>query len=188
MTPAQQHNIEPHLSHAPDLDNRDVLRARGGDQLGFKAIYERHVSALFRFLTQFTDDRELIADWVQLAFIKAFQNLDRFEGRSTFKSWLFKIAINEMRQTFRSAHREPEYIDEDQLYSYSDQRSSPADWITLKDRIRRLPDRQRLVFLMFEIEGFSHSEIAKVLNITESSSRSILTRVKIQLRQSLTDL
>ncbi len=188
MKPAQLHSTDTQSPTVPEQDVRDVLRARGGDQLAYKAIYDRHMASLFRFLTQFSHDRDLISDWVQLAFIKAFQNLDRFEGRSAFKSWLFKIAINEMKQTFRSAHREPEYVDEEQLYSYSDQRSSPADWITLKDRIRRLPDRQRLVFLMFEIEGFSHSEIAKVLNITESSSRSILTRVKILLRQSLTDL
>lgn len=173
---------------ARDLDNRDVSRAMGGDQLAYKALYDRHMSTLFRFMRQFSDDREMVSDWVQMTFIKAFQNLDRFEGRASFKSWIFRIAINEMKQSFRKAHREPEYIDEDQLYSYSDQRSSPADWITLKDKIRRLPDRPRLVFLMFEIEGFSHAEIAKVLDITESSSRSILTRVKIQLRQSLTDL
>lgn len=188
MLPAAQNSTDSQSTTVPDQDNRDVLRARSGDQFAYKSIYERHMASLFRFLTQFSDDRDLISDWVQLAFIKAFQNLDRFEGRSAFKSWLFKIAINEMRQTFRSAHREPDYVDEEQLYSYPDQRSSPADMITLKDRIRRLPDRQRIVFLMFEIEGFSHAEIAKVLNITESSSRSILTRVKIQLRQSLTDL
>jgi RNA polymerase sigma-70 factor (ECF subfamily) len=188
MENAQLHITDPIANPVPEQDMRDLLRARGGDQQAYKAIYERHMASLFRFLTQFTDDRDLIADWVQLAFIKAFQNLDRFEGRSSFKSWLYKISINEMRQTFRSSHREPDYVDEEQLYSYSDQRSSPADWITLKDKIRRLPDRQRLVFLMFEIEGFSHAEIAKVLSITESSSRSILTRVKIQLRQSLTDL
>jgi RNA polymerase sigma-70 factor (ECF subfamily) len=188
MENVQLHITDPIANPVPEQDRRDLLRARGGDQQAYKAIYERHMASLFRFLTQFTDDRDLIADWVQLAFIKAFQNLDRFEGRSSFKSWLYKISINEMRQTFRSSHREPDYVDEEQLYSYSDQRSSPADWITLRDKIRRLPDRQRLVFLMFEIEGFSHAEIAKVLSITESSSRSILTRVKIQLRQSLTDL
>lgn len=188
MQPAAHHSTNPRSTTVSDQDSRDVMRAQGGDQLAFKAIYDRHMAGLFRFLTQFSDDRDRISDWVQMAFIKAFQNLDRFEGRSAFQSWLFKIAINEMKQTFRSAHREPEYLDEDQLYSYSDQRSSPADWITLKDKIRRLPERQKLVFLMFEIEGFSHAEIAKVLNITESSSRSILTRVKIQLRQSLTDL
>lgn len=171
-----------------DLDARDVSRAMGGDQMAYKALYDRHMGGLFRFMTQFSDDRDLISDWVQMAFIKAFQNLERYEGRASFKSWIFRIAINEMKQTFRKAHREPEQLDEDQLYSYSDQRSSPADWITLKDKIRRLSDRPRLVFLMFEIEGFSHAEIAKVLDITESSSRSILTRVKIQLRQSLTDL
>lgn len=188
MESAAQHQASILQVPTRDLDARDVLRAMGGDQLAYKALYERHASSLFRFMTQFTDDRELISDWVQMAFIKAFQNLDRYEGRSSLKSWIFRIAINEMKQSFRKAHREPEYIDEDQLYSYSDQRSSPADWITLKDKIRRLPDRPRLVFLMFEIEGFSHAEIAKVLDITESSSRSILTRVKLQLRQSLTDL
>jgi RNA polymerase sigma-70 factor (ECF subfamily) len=188
MQPLPQHNTDPHLSTVSDQDARDVLRAQGGDQMAYKAIYDRNMAELFRFLTQFSDDRTLISDWVQMAFIKAFQNMDKFQGKSAFKSWLFRIAINEMKQSFRSAHREPDYMDEEQLYSYPDQRSSPADWITIKDKIRRLPDRQRLVFLMFEIEGFSHAEIAQVLNITESSSRSILTRVKIQLRQSLIDL
>lgn len=171
-----------------DVDLRDIQRALGGDQLAYKALYERHTLALFRFLNQFTTDREQVVEWVQMAFIKAFNQLHRFEGRSRFSSWLFQIGINEMKQTFRRSHKEHESIETKQLYAYSDQRSSPADWITLKDRIQRLPERQRMVFLMFEIEGFSHAEIGQVLEIAESSSRSILTRVKIELRQSLTDL
>ncbi len=170
------------------VDQPDIERALGGDQQAYKQLYERHVDALFRFFMQFSADREQVADWVQLAFIKAFQNLDRFAGRSKFKTWLFQIAINEMRQTMRRAHREPDYLEPDKLYAYSEQPRSPADWISLRDQIRKLPERPKLVFLLYEIEGYSHAEIAAMLDIAESTSRSILTRVKIDLRQTLTDL
>lgn len=170
------------------VDQIDIDRALGGDQMAYKQLYNRHVDALFRFFVQFSADREQVADWVQLAFIKAFQNLDRFAGRSKFKTWLFQIAINEMRQTMRRSHREPEYLEPEKLYAYSEQPRSPADWISLRDQIRRLPERPKLVFLLYEVEGYSHAEIAAMLDIAEGTSRSILTRVKIDLRQTLTDL
>lgn len=170
------------------IDQSYIDRALGGDQQAYKQLYDRNVDDLFRFLHQFSTDREQVADWVQMAFIKAFQSLDRFVGRSKFKTWLFQIAINEMRQSLRRSHREHDYIEPEKLYSFSEQPRSPADWISLRDQIRKLPERQKLVFLLYEIEGYSHAEIAAMLDMAESTSRSILTRVKIDLRQTLTDL
>lgn len=184
------------LAHVPDdierlkedVDLRDIRMAMAGSQPAYKMLYQRHVDDLFRFMTQFTDDRDQIADWVQQTFARAFQNLNTFEGRSAFRTWLFRIGINEMRQTMRRVHLEPEYIETETLQSYSDAPRSPADWISLRDQIRNLPERSKMVFLLYEVEGYSHLEISRMMGIAEGSSRSILTRVKNELRKHLSDL
>jgi RNA polymerase sigma-70 factor (ECF subfamily) len=161
----------------------DIRLAIAGDQGAYKRLYLRHVDALFHFMMQFSDDRETVRDWVQQAFIRAFSKLDQFEGRSGFKTWLYQIAINEMRQSLRGLTFDKVSIDDHPHLEQEEVEIS--DWISLRDRIRQLPERQRLVLLMHDVEGFSHSEIAITLGINESSSRAILSRTKHQLREGI---
>ena len=87
--------------HSQAAEATLVGRARGGDQKAFRSLYDAHVSPLFRFLSQFSFDREETREWVQRAFINAFGRLDQFDGRSTFSTWLFTIGLNEMRSDRR---------------------------------------------------------------------------------------
>lgn len=164
-------------------DHEDVRLALTGDQAAFRRLYLRHVDALFAFMMQFGQDRETVRDWVQQAFIRAFAKLDQFQARSSFKTWLFQIAINEMRQSLRGFVMDSDHID-DHPQLEQDQ-IEITDWISLRDRIRQLPERPRLVLLMHDVEGFSHMEIANSLGITESTSRAILSRTKHLLRESI---
>jgi RNA polymerase sigma-70 factor (ECF subfamily) len=171
---------------AKDPDHNAVNAALNGNQGAYKLLYERHVDALFGFLMQFETERVQVSDWVQLSFIKAFQKLDQFMGKSSFKTWLYRIALNEMRQSKRKMrlHFESlEGLDEVNILEESFQLS---DWITLKAIIKKLPERERLVLLMYEIEGFTHEEIALLLEINPNTSRSILYRTKQQLKNKLT--
>jgi RNA polymerase sigma factor (sigma-70 family) len=159
-----------------------IAKAKEGNQKAFRILYSENVVPLFRFLKQFSARDEEAEEWVQRAFIKAFEHLDSFEGRSRFSSWLFQLALNEMRMDWRrgqivsfvQADDEPAVVVEE-----------PDDfvWIqTMKTWMNDLDETKRAVFILYEVEGYSHSEIAGMLGIAESSSRTFLARAKRYLR------
>ena len=78
-----------------------IEKALMGNQRAFKTLYDLHVDALYRFLCQFSDQPSQIEEWTQRAFIKAFKKLSQFNQRSSFKTWLFTIGLNEMRTDMR---------------------------------------------------------------------------------------
>lgn len=137
---------------------------------------------LFRFLLQFAEDRATAQDWTQRAFIKAFNRLDQFAGQSGFKTWIFTIGLNEMRSDKRIKWKF-ESFDAQVHEPILDSDFSDDDWMSARIAIRNLDAKQRMVFLLYEIEGYSHKEIAGMLDIAESYSRVILTRAKKELNQ-----
>lgn len=88
-------------------DNNWITLAKSGNQKAFRALYEQNVTPLFRFLRQFSQKEGEVQEWVQRAFIKAFEHLDSFDQRSKFSSWLFRLAINEMKMDRRRAQIVP---------------------------------------------------------------------------------
>lgn len=164
-------------------EQRLIDRARSGDQKAFKDLYERHVEALFRFLHQFANRRTEVQDWVQQAFIKAFTQINRFKQQSTFKTWLWRIAINEMKMDKRSPF---DFSSMQPVEPGSAVQNRPMESIiTMKSEIEKLEPRKKMVLLLYEVEGYSHAEIAAMLDIGESTSRTILSRTKSKLRNSI---
>lgn len=166
-------------------ESKIIAKALNGDQKAFRRLYDNHVELIFRFLMQFNSDRQIVSDWVQQAFIKAFRKLDSFKGQSTFKTWLFSIAINEMRSSNRKLKAIDSIDDIVQDSAISEQIRDLDDMISIRDAISELDEQKRLVFMLYEVEGYSHREIAEMLGIGESTSRTILTRSKVKLRASL---
>ena len=167
----------------PDDPRVFVARARAGDQRAFRQLYDLHVSSLFRFLGQFGGTREDVREWVQQAFIKAFLHLDRFDERSTFATWLFRIGLNEMRSDRRKLTiltRDDGRIEEMPAEDLADR----FVWDqAMRTWLEELDEQKRTVFLLHEVEGFSHGEIARILDIEESHSRTILARTRSYLRR-----
>ena len=123
-------------------------------------------------------------EWTQRAFIKAFKSLNQFNGKSAFKTWLFKIGLNEMRSDLRMKWQFEEY--DVQVHTEQEEIEAPIDdWMSARIAIKALPSDQRMVFLLFEVEGYSHKEIGEMLGISDSYSRVILTRAKKDLINSL---
>lgn len=163
-----------------------IQQAKAGNQQGFTKLYQLHVDRLFRFLLQFSADRHLVADWVQQTFIKAFGNLHHFEERSGFSTWLIRIGINEMKSHFRKTH----VLDFHEEISEPSPDESPLDGYDvehIRKCVDQLDEKYRMVFLLYEVEGFSHAEIADILELGVSASRTILTRAKAKLRTLLED-
>ena len=163
-----------------------ISRIRNGEKQAYKILYDDHVELLFRFLKQFRKNDSDVQELVQRAFIKAFEGLGSFNNRSKFKTWLFQIALNEMRSDIRRNAIIP-FVEMDTIdESIAETEDESIEWnSTLRTLFEQLDETKRAVFVLYEVEGYSHAEIAVMLNIGESTSRTILTRTKHILRNQL---
>ncbi|MBI2428393.1 MAG: RNA polymerase sigma factor [Ignavibacteriales bacterium] len=156
-----------------------ISRVRNGETDAFKLLYDVNVDLLYRFLKQFRKSDSDVQELVQRSFIKAYEGLTRFSGRSKFKTWLFQIALNELRSDARRNSIIPFVVSDDIDESVSEEGGNILEWnSTLKTLFDELDETKRAVFILYEVEGYSHMEIAAMLDIGESTSRTILTRTK----------
>lgn len=137
-----------------------------------------HITPLYRFMRQFETDSDQVEEWVQRAFIKAYINIGQFERTAKFSTWLFRLALNEMKMDRRTMAIIPLETVYDEDYSAVNT-NEEFEWNDLmKAWLAELSETKRMVFLLYEVEGYSHAEIAKMLGVGESTSRTILTRTK----------
>ena len=163
-----------------------ISRVRSGETDAFKSLYDLNVEPLFRFLKQFRKSENDVQELVQRSFIKAYVGLGRFNGRSKFRTWLFQIALNELRGDVRRSSIVPFVVSDEIDELMSGDEEETVEWnSTLKTLFEQLDETKRAVFILYEVEGYSHMEIAGMLNIGESTSRTILTRTKRLLRSQL---
>ncbi|MFA6469711.1 MAG: RNA polymerase sigma factor [Bacteroidota bacterium] len=163
-----------------------IVRIKNGDSQSYKILYDSYVVFLFRFLKQFRKSDSDVKELVQRAFIKAYEGLASFNNRSSFKTWLFTIALNEMRSDARRNSIIP-FVDAEEIDEYVtvDEEEAFMWNSTLRTLFEQLDETKRIVFTLYEVEGYSHAEIADMLSIGESTSRTILTRAKQHLRKQL---
>lgn len=160
-----------------------ITKAREGNEKAFRWLYAENVSPLYRFLKQFSTREEEVEEWVQRAFIKAFDRLDAFDGRSRFSTWLFALAINEMKMDRRRAQVIP-FVPLDDEPDSGAEEPEAFEWNHLmKEWMGGLDETKRSVFVLYEVEGYSHAEIGTILGIAESSSRTFLSRAKQYLQE-----
>lgn len=163
-----------------------IDRVKRGDQRAFKDLYDRHAVTLFRFMRQYSDDTFQVEDWVQRAFIKSYRSIGTFQGASRFATWLFTIALNEMRTDVRKVNIVAFNSDEVKNWNGREEEDMSFVWEeTMKSWLRDMDESKRTVFLLYEIEGYSHAEIASMLNIGASTSRALLCRAKQFLKTKL---
>jgi len=161
-----------------------IAKSKEGDQKAFRSLYDLHLDPLFRFLRQFSADVSQVEEWVQRAFIKAYEHLEDFDGRSRFSSWLFKIGLNEMKTDRRRAKIVPFISLEHGEEPPGEFDPKEFEWDqTMRAWMQELDAAKRAVFILYEIEGYSHAEIADMLNIGESTSRTFLFRAKRYLKE-----
>jgi len=165
-------------------DEHTTIRAvRRGSRRACNELYDRHVMSLFRFLKQYSDDEAEVEDWVQRAFIKALTHIESFNENSRFSTWLFTIALNEIRTDKR--RHSLVFLDTNELQEVTagEDHTIDFEWRdAMKFLLKDLDTTNRTIFLLYEIEGYSHAEIGSMLDITENLSRTILCRTKTILR------
>ena len=144
-----------------------VSRIRNGERKLFAELVRRHQAGLIRMCMRFTHDYESAEECVQDALIKAYEKLETFEGRSSFKSWMYQIAINTARNALRSHRLETVNVDHVHVAVEAVQES---DMIRrdvrdlLQKAVDKLPERQRVAVVLRIYEDLSFKEIAQIMD------------------------
>ncbi len=173
-----------------DLDIiKDCLN---GDQLAYKAIYQRYVGYCYGICKRYGLKNSEIKDQIQITFIEVFKSLERYQSdKAGFKTWLTRICINQIINQKRK-YWENVYMEElsdvhDQLKQHIvEPQYGAIDKEYILQVLSRMPEKYRAVFNLFIIDGYSHNEISEQLNISESSSRVILNRARKWAQQAIT--
>jgi RNA polymerase sigma-70 factor (ECF subfamily) len=178
------------------LDSDLITRAAGGDATAFQALVERHRSMVYRVAFQFAGNHHDAEDIAQEVFIKVYRSLQNFRHDAQLTSWLYRIVMNacidhRRRQSSAGAPASPEEA-EQTLLNTPEERPGPearayagelAD--VLQAEIRRLPEGQRVVFVMRHHQGLKLCEIAHALGLAEGTVKRQLHAAVHRLRQAL---
>jgi RNA polymerase sigma-70 factor (ECF subfamily) len=173
-----------------------VARSKDGDVAAFEELVRRHSGRLYAVLTRFAGERGA-EDALQEALVRAWRSIGRFEGRSSFFTWLYRIAINEAK---RRAERGPPSGtlvsgDEEAVGKIRDERSTPHGESeqrelrqSLEEAIRKLPVDYRLPLVLRDIEGLSTEESAAIMELSEPAFKSRLHRARMAVREAIEPL
>ncbi|HYC86474.1 MAG TPA: RNA polymerase sigma factor, partial [Chryseosolibacter sp.] len=151
-------------------------------------IYRLYSKAMFNVGYRITGSEEDAEDALQDAFISAFRNLDSYRGDSSFGAWLKRIVINKAINVLRKKKHELIPDNEDWDVADVEETSEYREELTIervRQAIGKLPDGYRTVLSLYLLEGYDHQEIAEILGVTESTSKSQLNRAKNKLRELL---
>jgi RNA polymerase sigma-70 factor, ECF subfamily len=174
-----------------------VKRAQRGESEAFADLFHAHKARIYSICLRMTNNTAQAEDLTQDAFLQVFRKLSTFKGNSALSTWLYRIAVNTVLMHFRKKALKQVSLDEPsnhdatmvkREYGSRDGRLTGAvDRITLARAIRDLPTGYRTIFLLHEVEGYEHQEIAKILNCSVGNSKSQLHKAKLRIREFLAE-
>ena len=168
-----------------------IERARSGDAGAFRQLYDAHVDRVYRLAYRMCGEDDMARDMTQETFIRVHQRLGQFRGDSAFSTWLHAIAVsvtlNGLRKAKRIQGREEALDDVAPIAATAPARAEPDLRERLGAAIAALPEIYRSVFVMHDLEGYNHMEIATALEVAEGTSKARLSRARSRLREALDD-
>jgi RNA polymerase sigma-70 factor (ECF subfamily) len=207
------------MPSSPPADDQSLVeRARAGDEDAFAVLVRRYSPMLMRLARMYVPTDALAEDVVQETWVAVLRGLDRFEGRSSFKTWLFRILVNRAKTRGVREHRSIPFasvgagegvegdadgdgptVDPSRFTSRGAWTSAPADWhddpeasLESEEALRiaraaiaELPERQRIVITLRDLEGLSSDEVRNVLDVSETNQRVLLHRARAKVRKAL---
>lgn len=144
-------------------------------------LYQMYSRTLFSLCLRYAHSREDAQDMLQDSFIKIFTNISLFDCNQNFESWAKKVTVNTALNHLRK--KSEKYFDIEKADSIVTDYSSDIGTNDILILMNSLPHQKKIIFNMYEIEGFSHAEIAEMLDISESASRAQLSKAKEILRR-----
>jgi RNA polymerase sigma-70 factor (ECF subfamily) len=173
------------------VDERNLIeRVRAGDSRAERELYDAHVDRVYRLAFRLAGDDDLARDFTQETFIRAFERLDGVRGDAAFSTWLHSIAtsvaLNGLRKVKRFRTRESDLEEAHELPGQV-RLAEPDLKLKLARAIDALPERSRMVFVMHDVEGFTHEEIAETMGMEAGTSKAQLSRARAKLREALAE-
>jgi RNA polymerase sigma-70 factor, ECF subfamily len=186
------------LGERPDREL--VLLAQQGSVEAFGLLYQKHQKPIFALCRRMLNSHTLAEDLMQEAFLIAFGKLGSFRGDSAFSTWLYQVAVNCVLMHLRKHRRdnavslftelrheldEDEKWEQKQLVTTDLRLHALADRVTLERAIEDLSPGYRLIFILHDIEGYEHNEIAELLGCSMGNTKSQLHKARMRLREAL---
>ena len=169
-------------------DATNVRLAREGDVGAFEALYRSHRGRVYGLCLRMAGNPTLAEDLAQEVFIRAWQKLATFRGESAFSSWLHRLAVNVVLSRQRSRRRREARIvavEDPEAHDRPRAQETPGAAVDLERLVGSLPPGARRVFILHDVEGFSHVEIAEMTGIAVGTSKAHLHRARMLLRGAL---
>lgn len=174
----------------PKAADLDLCRlAAGGDLAAFELLYERYHRRTYSLCLRMTSSQTEAEDLTQEVFIQLFRKVGSFRGDSAFSTWLHRLTVNQVLMHFRRRSVKNEKTSEDGEMpeqtvtgSTDPNRMQVIDRIALKNVIAQLPNGYRTVFILHDVHGFEHEEVARRMGISIGTSKSQLHKARLKLR------
>jgi RNA polymerase sigma-70 factor (ECF subfamily) len=183
------------FSAFPEADLDLIKRAQQGDPDAFASLFHTHKARVYSVCLRLTNNTAEAEDLTQDAFVQVFRKLSTFRGDSAFSTWLYRLAVNTVLMRFRKKALRQVSLDEPcnqdarlvrREYGRKDARlAGSIDRIALTRAIAELPEGYRTIFLLHEVEGYEHQEIAELLDCSVGNSKSQLHKAKLRIRELL---
>jgi RNA polymerase sigma-70 factor (ECF subfamily) len=169
-----------------------IRAAAAGDAEAFEELYKQHHRRVYSLCLRMVGDPSLAEDMTQEVFLQVYRKLGSFRGDSAFTTWLHRLTVNQVLMHFRKRGVRLEHTSEEGDFTnvvetplQSTRRISLVDRLALDKAISELPPGYRAIFVLHDVEGYEHGEIADMLNISVGTSKSQLHKARMRLRELL---
>ena len=176
-------------------DAQLIARAQRGDEEAFAALFEAHKRRVYSLCLRMTGNTAEAEDLTQEAFLQLYRKISTFRGESAFSTWLHRLAVNVVLMHLRKKGLQQISLDEVDTsqdepvkrdYGSDDRRlTGSVDRIGLQHAIADLPPGYRAVFVLHDVEGYEHNEIAEIMKCSVGNSKSQLHKARMKLRERL---
>jgi RNA polymerase sigma-70 factor (ECF subfamily) len=170
-------------------DTTDVALAAAGDRQAFERLYRTHANRVYSLCARMSGSRTKGEELTQDVFVRTWEKLPQFRGESAFSTWLHRLAVNVVLNARKTDSKRDSRTDEneDGEDRWDEVAKAPMhiERMDLKQAIDRLPAGARKVFVLHDIEGYKHEEIAELCGITSGGSKAQLHRARLLLREAL---
>jgi len=177
------------VSRPPENDDDLVERCRAGDGDAFEELYRLHSPRIYSLTCRMTGSPQEGEDLLQDIFLHVHRKLGSFRGDAALGTWLYRLAMNQCLDFVRSRQARMKVVtggfDEDGSNEPVAARDMPVARLDLERAVQRLPDGYRAAFVLHDVEGLDHKQIAGLLGISEGTSRSQVFKARLKLRALL---
>ncbi|OAD91139.1 RNA polymerase subunit sigma-70 [Aequorivita soesokkakensis] len=164
-----------------------IIQCKKQDAKAQGELYTQYSRILFAICLRYSPNYAEAEDNLQDAFLTIFKKVEQYNGKGSFEGWMKRITVNTVLQKYRK-QRTFEIVDEGQIEDGEDDSEIESEEIPLDfllKIVQELPDRYRLVFSMYVMDGYQHKEIAEMLGISDGTSKSNLARARMILKNKI---